>query len=511
MPVPGKQVAQTIELPANTVIRPRQTDEERDAERARRNALTREQRNAEDTERRLQSFEEMRNPKPLSETETQMVDYLLFLPNDYETDTGQTFPLLLFLHGAGERGNEIEKVKTHGPPKLLSDPANAKDCPFIVVSPQCPENMSWSPLQLGLLLDKLEETYAIDKNRIYVTGLSMGGFGTWGLLYQFPERFAAAVPICGGFDPGAAKRFVDIPLWVFHGAKDSIVRVAMSTDVVEAIHAAGGKHVQLTVFPDLEHDSWTITYNNPALYRWLLEHNLDKRVKSNEITAHTSKLDAVYQEVGGHPILTILLTNIGQEPFSVMCPFDSFYVRIEVLDSQGENLTNALKTQGITGAYTTDSNTTLVLLKPQHGVHRRIDLYDGFTSIGIGHATMQDTMHHVPAMFTSDYNVSLDDVSRIHKIRVTLHRARSGPIFDFAFMARYFFGIDAEAENLFFGQRQVLEILLDENVVRTIPQFGQLMELGERVFPLSQSDEPFRIAPQVVLPPPVLPTPLTPL
>ncbi|MCL2119157.1 MAG: prolyl oligopeptidase family serine peptidase [Planctomycetaceae bacterium] len=280
--MPGRQVVQSVVLPANTAVRPRQSEEERVAEKARRDALPLEERDAEDKERHLKSFEEMRNPKPLSETEMQTVAYWLFLPNDYELQdgdsmAGKTWPLLLFLHGSGERGNDIDKVKVHGPPKLLDDPDNAKDWPFITVSPQCPDDFSWSPLQLGLLIDELEKQYAIDCNRVYVTGLSMGGFGTWGLLYHFPNRFAAGVPICGGFDPEAAERFTDIPLWVFHGTKDSAVKVTMSTDVVEAIQAAGGRRVRLTVYPDLEHDSWTVTYDNPELYRWLLEQNCRTR------------------------------------------------------------------------------------------------------------------------------------------------------------------------------------------------------------------------------------------
>ena len=268
-PAPGKQAVQTIELPANTVIRPRQTEAERAAEKTRRDALTQEQRDAEDQERRLRSFAEMKNPKPLSDTEKQTLNYWLFLPNDYAVESGKKFPLLLFLHGSGERGSDIEKVKIHGPPKLLAESDKAKDWQFITVSPQCPDNQSWSPLQLTLLLDELEKQYAIDKDRIYVTGLSMGGFGTWGMLYHFPDRFAAGVPICGGFDPTAVERFVNIPLWVFHGAKDNAVKVTMSTDLVEAIQTAGGKNVQLTVYPELEHDSWTVSYDNPELYRWL--------------------------------------------------------------------------------------------------------------------------------------------------------------------------------------------------------------------------------------------------
>ena len=274
-PAPGKQVAQTIELPANPVMQPQRTKEERDAETVRRNALTPEQRNAEDRERFFRSFEEMKNPTPLSETETQTINYWLFLPNDYEAESEKQYPLLLFLHGMGERGNDVEKVKIHGPPKLLDDPKKAKDWQFITVSPQCPDNYLWSPLQLGLLLDKLEEQYAIDKNRIYVTGLSMGGFGTWGLLYLYPDRFAAGVPICGGITPVAADRFVNMPLWVFHGGKDGVVPVMMSTNAVNAILAAGGTNVLLTVYPELGHDSWTVTYENPTLYRWMLNQRRD--------------------------------------------------------------------------------------------------------------------------------------------------------------------------------------------------------------------------------------------
>ena len=282
-PAPGKQVAQTIELPANRSFLP--TKEERDADMARINALPSAQRNAEIKELQRRQFEEMRNPEPLSKTETQTLGYWLFLPNDYEMGTtkpeaGKTYPLLLFLHGLGESGNDIDKVKAHGPPKLLEDPTQANNWQFITVSPQCPDTVRWSPFQLGLLLDELEKQYAIDKNRIYVTGLSLGGYGTWGLLYQFPERFAAGAPLCGGFDPAAAKRFIDIPLWVFHGGKD--ISVSMSTNMVEAIQTAGGKHVTLTIYPDLGHDIWTTTYDNPELYQWLSKQSLSNQAKNDD-------------------------------------------------------------------------------------------------------------------------------------------------------------------------------------------------------------------------------------
>jgi predicted peptidase len=139
--------------------------------------------------------------------------YLLYLPKDYaEKDS---WPLMLFLHGAGERGDDLQRVKVHGPPKLI---AAGKEFPFIVVSPQCPKDRSWETLELTALVDEIVEKYKVDPDRIYVTGLSMGGFGTWSLAACTPHRFAALVPICGGGEPQAAKRIAHVPVWVFHGA-----------------------------------------------------------------------------------------------------------------------------------------------------------------------------------------------------------------------------------------------------------------------------------------------------
>lgn len=495
-PAPGKQVAQTMELPANTVVRPRMTEEERNVEKARRDALTQQQREAEDRERRFKSFEEMKNPKPLSETETQTISYLLFLPDDYDADNGKQWPLVLFLHGSGERGEDINKVKVHGPPKLLDDPEKAKNCSFITVSPQCPADQSWSPLQLGRMLDELETMYAVDKDRIYVTGLSMGGFGTWGLLYQFPDRFAAGAPICGGFDPAAAERFVDIPLWVFHGAKDGAVKLEMSTDMVDAIQAKGGVRVQLTVYPDLEHDSWTITYDSPWFYDWMLKQNLSRRIpREKAATIPQPKLEAFYREVAGRPELTVMLTNTGQTPFTVLNPFDAFYVRLEILDAEGNNL---LRDEG-TGIHSTSlkDKPTLTKLNPGRGVQCKIDLLDGFASVGFGHGTMAETHHHVPAAFTGKRNISEDDVVKIRKIRIVLKSDwdLSGTVFSFPLAVKMLYGFDHEKESLFTGQRQVVEIPLGEKVDRTRLQIGQLLELGEPVLPQPLMDD------RVLLPP----------
>jgi predicted peptidase len=192
--------------------------------------------------------------------------YLLYLPGKYK-QSGKNWPLMLFLHGAGERGNDLEKVKLHGPPKLI---AKGKKFPFLVVSPQCPENQWWSSEKLDLLLQEITDKYNIDENRVYVTGLSMGGFGTWDLAIKYPKRFAAIAPICGGGDSSKVAVLKDLPIWVFHGAKDSIVKIEQSQRMVDALKASGSE-VKFTIYPETTHDSWTETYKNPELYKWLLK------------------------------------------------------------------------------------------------------------------------------------------------------------------------------------------------------------------------------------------------
>jgi predicted peptidase len=192
------------------------------------------------------------------------VDYWIYMPQDY--DKQEKVPLLLFLHGAGERGNDLNKVKVHGPPKLIEA---GKNFPFIVVSPQCPEGRWWATHELVALIDHLESTYKIDPDRIYVTGLSMGGFGTWALAERIPNRLAAIAPICGGGNTVTARSFAKLPTWVFHGAKDTVVPSSLSQDMVDAMKKHGGEP-KLTIYPEAAHDSWTETYNNPEFYEWLL-------------------------------------------------------------------------------------------------------------------------------------------------------------------------------------------------------------------------------------------------
>ncbi len=205
-------------------------------------------------------------PQEIEVTVKMELSYLLFLPGGYAADEDKSWPMVLFLHGRGESGDDLSKVKAHGPPKIVE---TKKDFPFIVVSPQS-RRFGWNPDALAGLLDHVASQYRVDRRRIYLTGLSMGGYGTWSLAAEHPDRFAAIVPICGGGNPDHAGRLKNLPIWVFHGAKDRTVPISRSQQMVDAIKAAGG-NVKFTVYPDAGHDSWTETYDNPQLYEWLLE------------------------------------------------------------------------------------------------------------------------------------------------------------------------------------------------------------------------------------------------
>ncbi|MCD6304571.1 MAG: prolyl oligopeptidase family serine peptidase [Planctomycetes bacterium] len=207
--------------------------------------------------------------RKLPNGKTVRLRYLLYLPPGYDKAPKKRWPLMLFLHGAGERGSDLRLLLRHGPPKLIE---RGKDFPFIVVSPQCPRGRWWDVDALAALLAEAVGNYRVDTGRIYVTGLSMGGFGTWALAARLPKLLAAIVPICGGGDPRWAERIKDIPTWVFHGAKDPIVPVARARQMVDALKRAGAKEVHLTIYPEARHDSWTKTYDDPRLYAWLLKH-----------------------------------------------------------------------------------------------------------------------------------------------------------------------------------------------------------------------------------------------
>src|SRR5689334_17020419 len=188
-------------------------------------------------------------------------NYLMFLPNN-DAAQEQLLPTIVFLHGSGERGSNLDDVKRHGVAKIVEE---QPDFPFITISPQCPRGKGWLVEKLSILLDEALATYPIDSDRIYLTGLSMGGYGTWHWGAAEAQRFAAIAPVCGGGDPEDARKLKNLPVWAFHGARDKIVPLSESEDMVAALKACGG-NVKFTVYPEAEHDSWTQTYNNPELY-----------------------------------------------------------------------------------------------------------------------------------------------------------------------------------------------------------------------------------------------------
>jgi predicted esterase len=200
-------------------------------------------------------------------------DYYLHLPASYDSDPAKKWPLILFLHGSGERGYDVKSVTNTGLPHNVEyQPA----FPFILIAPQCSPGEWWSPAELNDLLDRVESKYRVDLTRVYLTGLSMGGYASWSLAMDSPARFAAVAPICGGGDPTDVARIKDIPIWVFHGGKDPVVPIQRSQEMVDALKKAGA-NVQFTIFPDAGHDSWTQAYAMPQLYDWLLQQHRQQK------------------------------------------------------------------------------------------------------------------------------------------------------------------------------------------------------------------------------------------
>lgn len=195
--------------------------------------------------------------------------YLLSLPEGYAADPEKKWPLILFLHGAGERGDNLELLKKHGPPKLI---AAGQKFPAVVVSPQVAAHNIWNPHAVKALTDEVMRKYRIDPDRVYLTGISMGGFGTWETAMEYPDLWAAIMPICGGAGVRfvMAERIKNIPEWIFHGAKDPVVDPAFSKRMNDILTKMGTL-VKFTLYPDALHDCWTQTYDNPEVWKWLFE------------------------------------------------------------------------------------------------------------------------------------------------------------------------------------------------------------------------------------------------
>jgi predicted peptidase len=217
------------------------------------------------------------------ETGDCQLPYRLLQPKGY--DGKQKYPLVIFLHGAGERGDDNEKQLVHGMNDFASEEVMSK-YPAFVFAPQCPSGEQWGginrlaktptpPDQFAPALKAalkaaaaLQKEFSIDDKRIYITGLSMGGYGTWDALAKRSEMFAAAAPICGGGQPAEASKFKEVPIWAFHGVDDTTVPVEQSREMIEALIAAGA-NPKYTEYPGVGHNSWAQTYSDPALYEWL--------------------------------------------------------------------------------------------------------------------------------------------------------------------------------------------------------------------------------------------------
>jgi predicted peptidase len=223
----------------------------------------------------LQAAEDPAAGKQVEQTLTHAdghLGYLLYLPAEYEQDDNKSWPVVLFLHGRGESNGPLSLVAKWGPPRYA---ARGDDLPFILVSPQCPRNGQWSDEvrqdQLDALLGHVTQSYRVDEQRIYVTGLSMGGYGSWTLAARTPERFAAVVPVCGGGDPNDADKLKSLPIWVFHGDQDRAVPYSRSVEMVDAIRAAGSNSIRFTSLEHIGHNCWSATYATPELYSWMLQ------------------------------------------------------------------------------------------------------------------------------------------------------------------------------------------------------------------------------------------------
>lgn len=217
-----------------------------------------------------------------------VLNYRILYPNNF--DVAKKYPLILFLHGAGERGNDNEKQLSNGG-KLFLD--SLDKYPAIVIFPQCPNDDYWANLYrpdaggasrifdfhynegpnptmtlvISLIDEMLSEPY-IDDKRFYISGLSMGAMGIWELTWRMPEKIAASLPICGGGPPEMAKKMTEVPIWAFHGVKDNVVHPRYSRRMVESVQKAGGK-AKITLYPDANHNSWDPAFSESKFLSWM--------------------------------------------------------------------------------------------------------------------------------------------------------------------------------------------------------------------------------------------------
>jgi predicted peptidase len=200
-------------------------------------------------------------------TRTVKGSYLVYAPDGYDQDKRKRWPTILFLHGAGERGTDLNKLKLQGIPKELT---GGRKLPFIVVAPQCPDGEWWDTQTLIGLLDEVERKWRVDKEKLYLTGLSMGGYGTWALAAEQPNRFAAIAPICGGGNPLTASKISKLPIRAVHGDADPVVPVSETRSMLRWLQYSKASDVKYTEVKGGQHDVWSDFYRGAEIYDWFL-------------------------------------------------------------------------------------------------------------------------------------------------------------------------------------------------------------------------------------------------
>lgn len=194
--------------------------------------------------------------------------YVVQLPRGYHDETNRLWPLVFYLHGIGESGTDLDKVLRFGPPKVV---AEGRDLPCIIVSPQVPRGYFWFRESNWTLeiLEKAMRDYRVDRQRVHITGNSMGAYGALLMAAREPGLFASCVPVCGGIDYVDSIRLRDVPIWAFHGDADPIIPVEESKRLVELVKKVGG-NARLTLYPGVGHNSWDRAYSDPELWAWML-------------------------------------------------------------------------------------------------------------------------------------------------------------------------------------------------------------------------------------------------
>lgn len=212
--------------------------------------------------------------------ESEYYNYVLYLPKDYDPkDKSKKWPVIYFLHGIGESGNDLTALLNYGVPKYIKDTGSLD---AIMIAPQCPGDSHWADTdveepRLKAFIEENVEKYNIDSDRQYLTGLSMGGRGTWKQALAMPDTFAAIAVVCGRTNTCDFSQITDMPIWMFHGAIDGVVPFQNVNRIVEELFKQDHKYFKLTVYPYLDHDSWTSAYARPDLYEWLFAQNLKNR------------------------------------------------------------------------------------------------------------------------------------------------------------------------------------------------------------------------------------------